>query len=142
MLKTLLKSLLFGVVLTAMPLIQAAPQVESGKTHYFGQLTQGRSPQETFDNLIKDYDVVVDFYASWCGPCKQMSPIIDAVARDFKQIIFVKIDVDAFGFLSERYGVRSIPTLLYFKQGRLIKQSTGSTSKAKLAATLASLYQG
>jgi len=73
--------------------------------------------------------VLVDFYATWCGPCKMTGPIIEQLAEEIKNVKFVKVDVDQNQELSSQYQVFSIPTFLIFKDGQVVGQLVGATSK-------------
>lgn len=90
--------------------------------------------------LKSDVPVLVDFFAVWCGPCKAMSPVIDelAVAYDGK-VKICKLDVDQSPESSQKYGVMSIPTLLFFKGGENVDSLVGLQSKEKLEEKLNSL---
>ena len=68
---------------------------------------------------------IVDFWAPWCGPCKMFGPIFESVAKDFKNIIFFKINVDKNEEICKKYGVMSIPTTIIFKDGKEIKKNVG-----------------
>jgi thioredoxin 1 len=81
--------------------------------------------------------VLVDFWAGWCAPCRTLAPTIDAVAEEFAGRVKVgKLDIDQHGALAERYDIRSIPTLLVFKNGRVVEQRIGGLPKAQLALLL------
>ena len=88
-----------------------------------------------FDSDIHKTNVtLVDFYADWCQPCQQMAPILEDVARDgFGDVGVLKVDVDQNKFLSERYNIRNIPTMLLFVNGMEIARRTGTQGKGFLA---------
>ena len=69
---------------------------------------------EVFDDLIKEDLVLVDFYASWCGPCRMLSPILDEVINE-TDITLIKVDVDKHSTISKQYGIMTIPTMILFK---------------------------
>ena len=86
---------------------------------------------EDFDEVLKRNRVLVDFYATWCGPCKMLGPVLEKL--DEKNIIeIVKIDVDHSQKVSSKYGVFSVPTLILFENGREIKRQSGFMSLDQL----------
>ena len=80
--------------------------------------------------------VLLDFWASWCGPCRMLSPIVDEIAAEHPEIRVGKVNVDEEPALAARFGVMSIPTLLVFRGGTLVSQSTGARPKAQVRALL------
>jgi thioredoxin len=87
--------------------------------------------------------VVVDFYATWCGPCKRLAPMLDELAGQFSgRIKFVKVNVDESPELSRRFQIEGIPTLLFFKDGKLVDRSVGLPSADALKSRLESLAAG
>jgi thioredoxin 1 len=83
--------------------------------------------------------VLVDFWASWCPPCRAMNPVIESLARDYK---VCKVNVDTNQELASRYGVSSIPTLLVFKDGRVVARHLGVTPEATLRGEMEQFRQG
>lgn len=80
--------------------------------------------------------VLVDFYATWCGPCKMTGPIIEQLAEEIKTVKFVKVDVDQNQDLSSQYQIFSIPTFLIFKDGQVVNQFVGAMSKEGFLAEI------
>lgn len=97
---------------------------------------------ETFDEVVRQNPkMVVDFWASWCGPCQIMSPIIDELAEEYAgKITFGKLNVDENPLISERYGVMSIPTLLVMKNGEEVDRIVGAMPKERVKEKLQELF--
>ncbi|MDA9231484.1 thioredoxin [Rickettsiales bacterium] len=89
---------------------------------------------QEFENIIKSENItLVDFWAPWCGPCKQLSPLIDELSNDMSgKIDVVKCNIDDNPESPSKYGVRGIPTLMIFKDGKLIDSKVGSIQKSAL----------
>jgi thioredoxin 1 len=95
------------------------------ENEFEAQVTQSRLP------------VVVDFYAPWCGPCRRLAPVLDKVASQMSgRIRFVKINIDESSQLAQRFQIEGVPTLLFFKAGKLVDRSVGLLSPEELAARL------
>ena len=79
---------------------------------------------QEFNNLVNDDFVLVDFYANWCGPCKMLSPVLEELENS-RGVKVVKVDVDKNEEVARTYGVMSIPTLIMFKNGKLVDKKVG-----------------
>jgi thioredoxin 1 len=94
---------------------------------------------DTFDETIKNAKgpVLVDFWAAWCGPCKMIAPYLEQIADEMGgQATVAKVNVDENGDLSARFGIRSIPTLMIFKDGRVVDHAIGALPKEQIRTLL------
>lgn len=90
---------------------------------------------QNFDELVlkSDKPVIVDFWAEWCGPCRMVGPIVSEIGEEYKDSALVgKLDVDSNPAISARYGIRNIPTILFFKNGELKDKQVGACPKSTL----------
>lgn len=93
--------------------------------------------EQNFEQEVLKKDLaLVDFYADWCGPCKMMAPIIDAIANERQDITIGKINVDENPVLSSQYRIMTVPTIIIFKNGEIANQISGLRSKDQLLELL------
>ncbi len=130
-----IKALLLSITLTS---CAQGPATQKGSIVYLQNVvTKSESPTNKFNSLIKQGNVVVDFYADWCGPCKAVASVINQIASQYP-VMFLKVNTDLFRDLSSN--IRSIPTLVFYKNGQQVHRQTGAMSQSAMASLLQKLY--
>lgn len=87
--------------------------------------------------LKSDKPVMVDFWAEWCGPCRMVGPVVEELSKEYAgKAVIGKVNVDNNAQVSMKYGIRNIPTILFFKNGEVVDRSVGAVPKAQLAQKL------
>ena len=92
-----------------------------------------------FEELVKKSDKpgLVDFWAEWCGPCRMVGPIVEELSKEYEgKVVVGKVNVDHNPNISMEFGIRNIPTILFFKNGQVVDKQVGAVPKAQLAAKL------
>lgn len=88
--------------------------------------------EKDFKDLVSGDLVLVDFFATWCGPCKMLGPVLEELESDRADVKIVKVDIDESRSLAREYGVMSVPTLFLFKNGQIVSQKSGYMPKEML----------
>lgn len=100
---------------------------------------------EITDSNFREYidsgkPLVLDFWAEWCGPCRMISPLIEELAEEYKEQVNIgKVDVDNNNDVASEFGIRNIPTILFFKEGKMVDKQVGAVPKAKIEEKIKAL---
>ena len=98
---------------------------------------------QNFEEVVlhSDKPVIVDFWAEWCGPCRMVGPIVEEIGNDYTEKAVVgKLDVDSNPNVTRKYGIRNIPTVLFFKNGEVADKQVGAVPKSNLVNKLEALF--
>ncbi len=96
---------------------------------------------KNFNEHIKQNNVVIDFWADWCGPCKMLSPVFEELSKEIKTVHFAKVNVDESSEIASEHGVRGMPTLVFFKNGEEIDRVVGFSSKESLKRKIIDAFE-
>lgn len=102
--------------------------------------TRSSSSLEAFKQRIAQGNVIVDFYAPWCGPCQRVTPIFNELSAKYSNVTFIKVNIDDHPDIAKHYTIRSIPQLLFFKDGKLVETFVGLKSKNDITRALDTLF--
>ncbi len=118
---------------------QSLKNVEKEET---SQILEIKNIEQFKQQVLNENDIVfIDFYATWCMPCKTMSPIIEEIAKEHKDVKFVKVDIDENEELAIEYNIMSIPTMIIIQNGEIVKTFVGIKSKETIVNELEHLYK-
>lgn len=96
--------------------------------------------KDEFSQIINENDmVVIDFFATWCGPCKMLTPVIENVEKVLSNVKFIKVDIDQFNDLASEYRIQSVPTLIFIKNKEIVAKSVGYLDEDALIEKIKSL---
>ncbi len=100
-----------------------------------------RNEEEAFNKAIAQGNVVVDFFASWCGPCQRYAPEFAKAATKFQNTLFLKVNIEQYRSITSKYGVRGIPTTLFFKDGKVAHRETGLKTENELGIKITQIFK-
>lgn len=132
--------LLSSISLSSCQAEKPRTQTKSASTIIYlkDRITRTEDADKIFNNIIRQGNVVVDYYADWCGPCKMISRTIEQIASSYPSITFLKINTDQFPSLSAE--IRSIPTIIFYKQGQQISRFSGTKNQNEFRDLINTLY--
>lgn len=134
------QKIILTVVLLISPALYAVKL--SPGIHYLNRLRTD-NPERAFNDIVKNNsNVLIDFYAEWCGPCKSLGAALPSIAQAFPSLVILKVDIDGPGCskISNRFNIRSIPAVLCFKNGNMVQRINGFDSASALINTLSRIY--
>ncbi|NQU98821.1 thioredoxin [Candidatus Woesearchaeota archaeon] len=97
--------------------------------------------KENFDAETKEGKVIIDFWAEWCGPCRMLGPVFEALGEEMKDYKFTKVNVDENQELAGKYGVRGIPTMIFLRDGEEVDRVVGALPKEALKAKIEKIFK-
>ena len=116
-----------------------APLAQTNNVIYLQSVvTKTENAVTKFNNLIRQGNVIVDFYADWCGPCKTMSSAIGQIAAQHPNVTFLKVNTDMFPEISS--SIRSLPTIIFYKNGQQVHRQSGALSASQMNALIGKLF--
>ena len=92
--------------------------------------------ESEFNSEIKEGVVVVDFFATWCGPCKMLAPVLESLSTEMENVNFIKVDIDQSGDLADKFQISSVPTMIIFKDGKKEDMMVGFLPKERIKQSI------
>lgn len=114
--------------------------IKTGHPIYLSHITSAPQAANVVQAMTEQQNVIIDFFAPWCPPCRQLASILDTIAKEFTDIIFLKIDIDQFKVFVPSFRIQGIPVLAFFKGGKKSSQHVGFMDKGALTQMLKRVY--